>query len=467
MPVALGSYPEGFTYQLMVQLNMYFQVLSSGLIFASSLRRKRRQALWLLLSLGLCSAALLFCVVLRLHHNNLATRFIMRLIQFSMPLCVILLGTEGTFTTKLRAWCGGIAAMEIGAAFYSLLLALLGVDERVTICLYDGSRGPNMFDWIVYHAIHLLVYFIVFRVARPRRDDELDGIGNISTALLILACLLFLTVPDCVSNEFRAESWSMLLVNRIYLLALSVFILALCSGIELQSYYRIKMTVIEQVAAQDRKRYQQMKENIDVINTRCHDLKHQLDDFSGKLTKDEVELLRDAMDIYDRNIRTGSEVLDVVIYLSQLTCEKEGIELTCLADGAALAFMSTSHIYSLFNNAIGNALEAVCKLSEREKRVVSVSVVQWEGNVVIEVTNFFDGVCEETEGRLMTGKRDKGRHGFGTMSMRYIAAQYGGSMSIKTQRDIFNLRICIPIPTDFHPAKTSCASAARAGGMAE
>lgn len=405
--------------------------------------------MWVLLSLVLCTAALMACVALRIHHNSLTTRFVMRLVQFSMPLCVILLGTEGSLTTKLRAWCGGIAAMEIGAAFYSLLLASLGVDERKTICLYDGTKGPDMFDWILYHAIHLLVYFIVFRLARPRRDDELDWMGNFSTTLLTLACLLFLTIPDCVSNEFRAESWPMLLVNRIYLLALSVFILALCSGIELQSYYRVRMTVMEQVAAQDRKRYQQMKESIDVINMRCHDLKHQLDDFSGKLTDAELESLRGAMDIYDRNIKTGSEVLDMVIYLSQLTCEKEGIELTCLADGSALEFMSTSHIYSLFNNAIGNALEAVCRLEDREKRVVSVSVAQWEGQVVIEVTNFFDGVWAKTGVRPRTTKRDKGRHGFGTMSMRYLAEQYGGSMSIQTQRDIFNLRISIPIPPAF------------------
>lgn len=449
MPALLDPYPAEFTYQLMVQLNMFFQVIASGLIFGSSLRRKRNQPLWVLLSLVLCAMALLACVLFRIRYNSLVTRFIMRLVQFSMPLCVILLGTEGTFTTKLRVWCGGIAAMEIGAALYSLLLAALGVDERVTICLYDPAKSPDMFDWILYHMIHLLVYFIVYRLARPRRDDELDWVGNLSTTLLTLACLLFLTVPDCVSNEFRAESWPMLLVNRIYLLALSVFILALCSGIELQSYYRVRMTVMEQVAAQDRKRYQQMKENIDVINMRCHDLKHQLDDFSGKLTDTELESLRDAMNIYDRNIKTGSEVLDVVIYLSQLTCEKEGIELTCLADGSALGFMNTSHIYSLFNNAIGNALEAVCKLEEREKRVVSLSVAQCSGQVIIEVTNFFDGVFTQSGDRPRTTKRDKGRHGFGIMSMRYVAELYGGSMSIQTQRDIFNLRVSIPIPPAF------------------
>ena len=227
---------------------------------------------------------------------------------------------------------------------------------------------------------------------------------------------------------------------------MSIFILVLCNGIELQSYYRTRMTIMEQIVNHERKQYQQMKENIDIINMRCHDLKHQLDDFSGKLTNSEIESLRDAMNIYDRNIKTGSEVLDVVIYLSQLTCEKEGIELTCLADGSALEFMNTSHIYSLFNNAIGNALEAVRKLEDWQKRVVSVSVTECSGQVVIEVTNFFDGVLAQSGGRPRSTKRDTSRHGFGIMSMRYVAEQYGGFLSIQTQRDIFNLRISIPMP---------------------
>lgn len=446
MPFLLELFPSDYVYQFLIQLNMFAQLMSSGLIFSLSLRHKRRWPLWLLLSLVLCTAALMACVALRAWQGGLATRFFMRLVQFAMPLCMILLCTENDFSVKLKTWCAGVAAMELGASFYSLLLAIMGIDERVTISLFDGTRSPNWLDWLIYYVLHILVYLVTYRLARPRHDNEMDRTGNLSTTKLALACSLFLTIPDCVSNEFRVESWPMLLVNRIYLLALSTFILALCGGIEVQSQYRTRITIMEQVAERERKQYQRMKENIDVINMRCHDLKHQLDDFTGKLTNEEIESLRDAMAIYDSSIRTGNEVLDVVLYLSQLSCEKENIELTCLADGRALGFMNISHVYSLFNNAIGNALEAACKLENPEKRVVSVTVASEQGQVVIEVTNFFLGSLSGTEAFPQTTKKDRSRHGFGTMSMRYIAQQYGGTMSIQTQRDIFNLRISIPIP---------------------
>jgi sensor histidine kinase regulating citrate/malate metabolism len=159
------------------------------------------------------------------------------------------------------------------------------------------------------------------------------------------------------------------------------------------------------------------------------------------LTEREVEELRGAMEFYDSNIKTGNEVLDVVLRLSQLTCEKEHIQLSCLADGSCLNFMRTRHVYSLFNNAIGNAIEAVRKLTDEDKRVISISVSKHGERAEIEITNYFDGRPVLAGD---TSKEDRSHHGFGTMSMRYVVEEYGGNLSIQTQKDIFTLFISIP-----------------------
>lgn len=444
----IKTFFPAYSFQYMLQVNVSLQFMLAGLIFSFSLTRKKRFPLYLGASLALCALYLLLNVIFRARYNTLFTRFIMRFIQLGMPLTIHLICFENPLSAKLKTWCAGVAAMEIGAAAYSFLLALLGIDERTTIALLHPSGNVSPLDWVLYFLLHILVYWIVWKVAGPKRGEELDGESRLSTMALTLACVLFLTVPDCISNEFKAGSWPLLMVNRLYLLVVSAFILVLCNGIELQSHYRTEMRVMEQVMAQERKQYHLLKENIDVINMRCHDLKHHLDDYADKLTQADIESLREAMDIYDRNIRTGSEVLDTVLYLSQLSCEKFGIELTCLADGRALGFMSGSHIYSLFMNAIGNAMEAAQKLENREKRVVSVSVGARGGELEIEVTNFFDGRLSGKGPLPETTKSNRGQHGFGTMSMRYIAQRYGGALSIRTQGDIYSLQIRIPIPDD-------------------
>ena len=439
MEPAIQSFLAPYTYQLVMQLNMLIQLLTSGIILSHHLQRKKKTWAYFLLSLALCLLILFPCVLFRTHHEGLATRFPMRFLQFAMPFLMILLCKRGPLFVKIKAWCAGIAAMEIGAAFYSFLLAILGIDERITISLLGHMDGITRLDWVIYHILHWVIYYLVYLVAAPRDEEEPDQESKRYTTLLMISCLLFLTIPDCVSNEFRQESWAMLLVNRFYLFALSIFILVLCNGIELWSQTRAEMKVLEQVFALERKQYSQLKENIEVLNMHCHDLKRQLEDFSGKLTEEEIASLREAMEVYEGYLKTGNEALDVILYLAQLSCRKEGIELTCLADGAALSFMASRHIYSLFQNALGNAMEAVRKVEDAEKRVVSLTLQREGEEVIIELTNFFDG-----KPLFTTSKQDKHHHGYGTLSMQYILKRYAGTMTVQTQGDIYSLTMRIP-----------------------
>lgn len=436
--------PQEILYQFIINLTVAGQLVISGLVFLHPLPKKDLYPLRLFAAFIIDAVILIFAVMLRIRINLLPTRFIMRLMQFAMPLVISLMCYKGSLFVKLRLWCAGIAAMEIGVSIYSMLLFFLGTDERTSIAVF----GENMFllNWLLFVLVRVVVYLLTYRFLALKTPEELDRPSRKSTTLLSLVCILFLTVPDCVSAEFRAASYEMYLVNKVYLLALAAFILAICTSIEFQSRYRADMEIMDQVLREERKQYEKMKENMDVINMRCHDLRHQLDDFSGKLTDSEIESLRESMDFYDSNLKTGCEVLDVVLHTSKLTAKEYGIEITCLADGGALGFMRTRHLYSLFNNAIGNAIEAVKKLSDPEKRVISITVERQGGDVVIEVTNFYDG-------RLVTAgettKKDRSHHGFGTMSMKYIAESYGGSISINTEGEIYCLKISVPLPEGF------------------
>ena len=80
------------------------------------------------------------------------------------------------------------------------------------------------------------------------------------------------------------------------------------------------------------------------------------------------------IDIYDSMLKTGNEALDVIFAEKSLLCRKNDIKLNCIIDGAKLSFMETADIYVLFGNLMDNAMEAVEKLSDVDKRIVSVNV---------------------------------------------------------------------------------------------
>ena len=431
---------EYFT-QLVVNLTVSMQLIVSGLLFLHPLSKRPRFPLRLILSLCCCALIYTAAVSMRLQAPTLATRFAMRLMQFSMPLVISFFTRDCQLFVRLKVWCAGIGAMEAGSAVYSLFLAALGVDERTSIQVFPAAL-PGL-NWAVYALVRLAVYIPLYWYLGRKMPEQQHKKIHRATVALAIGCLLFLTVPDCVSQEYRAVSYPLFLTNRLYLLALSIFVLAICTSIEFHSRVQVDMEIMDQVLHEERKQYQRMKENMDIINMRCHDLRHQLDHVAGRLTDQEVETLRGAMDFYDANIKTGCEVLDVVLHTCQMAAREEGIEITCLADGSCLNFIRTRHLYSLFSNALGNAMEAVRKLSDPSKRTIGITVERRDGNAVIEVTNYYEGTAPQEGG---TTKGDKHRHGFGTMSMRYIAESYGGTTQVQTGSGIYMLVITIPIP---------------------
>ena len=427
--------------QLVVNLTVSMQLIVSGLLFLHPLSKRPRFPLRLILSLCCCALIYTAAVSMRLQAPTLATRFAMRLMQFSMPLVISFFTRDCQLFVRLKVWCAGIGAMEAGSAVYSLFLAAQGVDERTSIQVFPAAL-PGL-NWAVYALVRLAVYIPLYWYLGRKMPEQQHKKIHRATVALAIGCLLFLTVPDCVSQEYRDISYPLFLTNRLYLLALSIFVLAICTSIEFHSRVQVDMEIMDQVLHEERKQYQRMKENMDIINMRCHDLRHQLDHVAGRLTDQEVETLRGAMDFYDANIKTGCEVLDVVLHTCQMAAREEGIEITCLADGSCLNFIRTRHLYSLFSNALGNAMEAVRKLSDPSKRTIGITVERRDGNAVIEVTNYYEGTAPQEGG---TTKGDKHRHGFGTMSMRYIAESYGGTTQVQTGSGIYMLVITIPIP---------------------
>ena len=196
--------------------------------------------------------------------------------------------------------------------------------------------------------------------------------------------------------------------------------------------------------------YHLSQETIDIINRKCHDLKHQVSALrlvSNPEEREESlqELERSAM-IYDCSVKTGNRVLDTVLTEKSLLCEKHQIECTWMADGRLLEFISPVDLYTLFGNALDNAIEASEQVPDADARNISVTVQKRLGAVFIQVENYFAHDLRKDKERIISTKKDARNHGFGLESIRQIAMRYGGSMDISTEDNLFTLSILLPLP---------------------
>ena len=109
--------------------------------------------------------------------------------------------------------------------------------------------------------------------------------------------------------------------------------------------------------------------------------------------------------------------------------------------------MEPTDLYSFFGNALDNAIEAVERLDDPERRSIGLVVRRTGDMVSVHVENYFDGqVSFDGEGLPQTRKADEANHGFGVRSMRMIAEGLGGSLNCNASGDVFSLDALLPLP---------------------
>ena len=154
--------------------------------------------------------------------------------------------------------------------------------------------------------------------------------------------------------------------------------------------------------------------------------------------------------IYDHVLETDNEVLNTILSEKSLYCERHQIKLTCIVDGAPLDFISTMDMYALLGNALDNAIEAVSKCRNIEKRIVSLTISAKDSFLSIQINNYYEGEIKFCDGLpISTKRRNRAYHGFGMKSIRHLTEKYGGTLVTDLEDDVFTLQIILPMPKEF------------------
>lgn len=207
----------------------------------------------------------------------------------------------------------------------------------------------------------------------------------------------------------------------------------------------------ERLLAERERQYRLSRENIEAINIKCHDIRHQIRHLADEGAVVDGAVLADIareVNVYDSVVETGNEALDTILTEKSLTCSSENIVFTVMAEGAALGFMAPADIYAFFGNALDNAIEAVRGVEDEERRAITLSVRRRQRMVAISVENYCVGNRSFVDGLPKTTKSDELNHGFGMRSMRSIATRYGGSLHTGIEGGVFYLNALLAMPDE-------------------
>ncbi len=340
----------------------------------------------------------------------------------------------------------GYTTEHIAYELYLFIVTVFGIvnGENGIYSFQNKFLFINYQDAICYFASYLVIYFFAYLFfARKIKGNE--GI-RINNPLFLIIGIIFIFI-DISLNAF-VDNYSKANFDKTYICTIAIINILLCIMFEFFAFetstrqeLRKNLDVISQMKYNEEKQYELSKENIALINQKCHDLKYFIRNYGNNQTLNPqvIEEISQSIEIFDSNIKTGNNALDIIFTEKSLLCYKNNIRFTCIADGKLLSFMDDVDAYSLFGNLVDNAIEAL--KDEAQKRVISL-IIKGQGDFVsISIQNFFSKQLHFENGLPITTKKDKNYHGYGMQSIKMICEKYNGTLSINTNDNIFSVNI--------------------------
>ena len=211
---------------------------------------------------------------------------------------------------------------------------------------------------------------------------------------------------------------------------------------------RFEKETLHNIMEMQYKNYQLSKENIDMVNRKYHDLKHQINllktqAYVGKSTS-YLEKMEREIRVYETQNKTGNQILDAVLTNKAMICQNKEIELKFIVDGGALSFMEDMDVSALFGNMLDNAIESAEKQREKQKRLIWLYVTKEKQFVRIRTENYCDEKIQFKNGMPVTTKKDRRLHGYGMKSIKSTVEKYHGSVVAAQENNWFELKILLP-----------------------
>lgn len=300
---------------------------------------------------------------------------------------------------------------------------------------------------VLQSAIYLVVQTGVYLVCRFEMKNMDVDFAQERYPLIIIAVILSI-INYVIQLDRRAVTSADFYAWQIMFISFDVLLLSMLFGLSERNKLRRENVVLDQLRASEERQYELDQSAIETINIKCHDLKHQLNALRGMEGEARDRALEDvekAVMIYDSVVQTGCKPLDVILKSKYLLCEREKIRFTYMIDGEKLSFMSAVDIYSLFGNALDNAIRATKDAEDESMRVINMTTKTRGQVLFIHIENYVAHEPTFCDGIPLTTKEDKVNHGFGIVSMRRTVESYGGVMEVSCKDHLFRLDMTIPV----------------------
>ncbi len=389
---------------------------------------------------GVCCLAVLLAVAYSidqlLYNVNPLVPFILWLLLIPMLYFLYL----GNWREILFISLSGLATQHC-----SLIISELFLEELLNI------REPLLTNSLMipcYLFMTFLAYCLLARRIYRKIDIKIESrsLLLIAGAIVLFSMVLRRMIIDNLGFDYMDIIKVAIDLYSMLGCAVSLWLLFFANIVD---ELRLEQVMMEHMMQMEEEKHSFTETAVETINIKCHDLKHELERMrTGQqvISDETLQELEDSVTNYSRIAKTGNDVLDNILTEESLCCERYHIHFRCIVDGAQLNGMDSTDLYSLFGNALDNAIEASRQEPEEDKRSIFLKVTKKGPYIIIHIENNCPCIVQFKDGIPQTDKEDKAHHGYGFRSMQYVVRKYDGSLVPKQENGLFSINIILNIP---------------------
>jgi len=416
----------------MIELFLNLMIWTSCIIFLFPLTHRSN---YLLRVISAFIIAVIFCVLSHnLHFWNNTLQLVLNyiLVVFFILFCGI-----GALTSALYCGVWVLLIQQLTTEIWLLICRLLTAIDLTAIGL----------AFVIFAAVYTIVGMTIVRWM-PEKGCYRAGPRQLSSALVLL--IIFEVLYQYITFELRFNELNLYVLLLLTIQVYCATMLYLQQTLFKKSAMKQELALLNRLWYEQRDQYAIARENIELINRKCHDLKHQMAAMrlipNSEEREQYLQEIENSIHIYDAIAHTGNEVLDTILTEKSLTCDAKNITVNYIADGAALSFMDPVDLYTILGNAMDNAMESVQQLPDSKKRLIDLLICTEQNFLLIEIINPLNQQLTFQDGLPVSIKSKDGYHGFGLKSIRHTVEKYDGHLSVSVENGCFSLKILIPNP---------------------
>ena len=337
---------------------------------------------------------------------------------------------------------------------YVLILSFAVGSEFIAGMIYFNLSGTmdGMTESTWADMSSLIIRYLGFVVLE--RNKKIDKTDHNNIALLkiayplitvVLIFKIYQIIANSGGNSYGAE-WVclLLLVTSIFSF---IFVEKTLDLIQKKEEYK----KVAELNALNIERYKELESEEKNWKQREHDLIKSLSAIGGLAKEEKNDEILDVLEGMSLKLNEiGAEnyinnsVINALLKVKISEAERLGIDIDFYAEpNIDFRGYEIGDIISIVGNQIENAIEASV-LCYGKKKILARYYYAENGQIVLEMENYYSIPPQKNGNTYYTNKRDDNRHGMGITIMKEVAERHGGILETEITKNVFRSVVILP-----------------------